>query len=591
MSSFAHCLREQAERLGDKRWFAFVDHRGDAMVETGRITFAELDRRARSLALRLGEEGVTDQAVLLLYPAGLPFLSAFFGCLYARSIAVPAPLPATDPRALERAEKIIQDTGARLILTDSAHVDALRRWLGTVGRAGTVECLATDTAQLPSGDAWVPPAVDEGTTAYVQYTSGSTGEPRGVVVSHGNLLHNSAAINTVIRSPESGSGAGWLPHYHDMGLVGQLLQPVYGGGNMVFTSPITFVARPLIWLRMIDEYRAAFTMAPNFAYEWLLRGTRDEDLKKLDISCLQWALNGAEPVRVSTLRKVVDRLGPIGFAPRAWAPAYGMAESTVLVTGSPRGLGPCVRRLDPAALERHEAVAAQLGAPGVELASSGRPVGADLRIVDPGSRTQLPAGRVGEIWVAGPSVAQGYWRQETATRDTFGARLDDGTGPFLRTGDLGFLLDDELFVTGRLKEMIILNGRNLYPQDIEEAGRDAHAATGAAAAFGVDTGREHVVLVQEADAKKLDGLSYAELGARVKKSVKAAAGAPVSLFLVARNTVPRTTSGKIQRARTREDLLAGRIDPLYVDAHPEIRACLPAPSAPSTPSTPSTASG
>ncbi|MEU1144505.1 fatty acyl-AMP ligase [Streptomyces sp. NPDC005863] len=575
MTSFADQLSKQAERYGESRWFAFVEYHRGAVVETGRLTFAGLDRRARSLAVALNEAGVSDRAVLLLYPAGLEFLGAFFGCLYARSVAVPAPLPATDPRALERAEKIIHDSDIRLILTDAANEPSLRAWLCSIGQQEKVECWATDTARLPSPEARPLPPVDARTTAYLQYTSGSTGEPRGVVVSHGNLLHNSEQILAVLRFPDTGTGAGWLPHYHDMGLVGQLLQPVYAGGNMVFSSPITFVARPLIWLQMIDKYRAAFTMAPNFAYEWLLRGTRDEDLDELDISCLQWALNGAEPVRVSTLRAAVDRLGPIGFTEHVWAPAYGMAESTVLVTGTRRGLGACIRRFDPPGLERHEAISARGDVDGVELASSGRPVGVDLRIVGPGSRTPLEEGRIGEIWIAGPSIAEGYWQQETATRHTFRARLDDGTGPFLRTGDLGFLLDGELFVTGRLKELIIVNGRNLYPQDLEEAGRSAHAAAGAGAAFGVEAGHEHAVLVQEVDENKLAGLSYADLSARVKRAVKSATGTPVSLILVARSTVPRTTSGKTQRTRVRDDLLARRLAPLHADTHPEIRAYLP----------------
>ncbi|MEU4797576.1 fatty acyl-AMP ligase [Streptomyces sp. NPDC023327] len=569
--SFAQCLRAQAERHGDARWFAFVDHHSSGPVETGRLTFAALDRRARSLAAHLGEAGTTDQAVLLLYPAGLEFLGAFFGCLYARSMAIPSPLPATDPRALERAEKIIHDTDARLVLTDTANVEALRSWLRVIGLHDKVRCLATDAAQLPSGDDWAPPYTDKDTIAYLQYTSGSTGEPHGVVISHGNLLHNSAQINTIIRAPEDGTGAGWLPHYHDMGLVGQLLQPVYGGGNMVIASPLTFVARPLIWLQMISQYRAAFTMAPNFAFEWLLRATRDEQIEGLDLSCLEWALNGAEPVRVSTLRKAVERLGPIGFSPRAWAPAYGLAESTVLVTGTQRGRGPRIRRFDPVSLERHQATPAHRPS-GVELASSGRATGVDLRIVDPDTHGELGDGKVGEIWLAGPSVAQGYWRHEAATRHTFQARLEGGGGPFLRTGDLGFLQKGELFVTGRLKEIIIVNGRNLYPQDIEEAGRGAHPAAGAGAAFGVDLGREHVVLVQEVDDRKLAGLGHEELCGCVKRAVSDAIGVPVSLILVPRNTVPRTTSGKTQRTRMREDLTARRVRPLFADVHADIAA-------------------
>ncbi|MFD0386331.1 AMP-binding protein [Streptomyces stramineus] len=398
MSSFVHCLREQARRYADTRWFAFVESRRGSTVETGRLTYTGLERRARDIGARLAGAGVTDQPVLLLYPAGLEFLSAFFGCLFARAVAVPAPLPTTDPRALDRAEAIIRDTGIRLILTDRGNQAALRQWLRGTGLHVTVSCLATETTPPPASGHTALPEVTAQTTAYLQYTSGSTGAPRGVAVSHANLLHNSQQIHTVIGSPTSGTGAGWLPHYHDMGLVGQLLQPLYTGGNMVFTSPLTFVARPAVWLQMISRYRAAFTLGPNFAYEWLVRSVRDEDLRTLDISCLEWALNGAETVRASTLRKTAERLGPIGFRPQAWAPAYGLAESTLLVTGSHRGTGPRTRRLDTVRLAHHRAVSAP--ATGTELVSSGRPVGADLRIVDPGTTTPLPDGHVGEIWVA-----------------------------------------------------------------------------------------------------------------------------------------------------------------------------------------------
>ncbi|MFI8939328.1 fatty acyl-AMP ligase [Streptomyces syringium] len=573
MNSFAHCLREQARRYADTRWFAFVESRRGSAEETGRLTYTGLEQRARDIAARLAGADATDQPVLLLYPAGLEFLSAFFGCLFARAIAVPAPLPATDPRALERAEAIIRDTGIRLILTDRAHQDALRQWLRGTALHAMVSCLATDTSPPPAAPRTALPEVTPQTTAYLQYTSGSTGEPRGVAVSHANLLHNSQQIHTVIGSPKSGTGAGWLPHYHDMGLVGQLLQPLYAGGNMVFTSPITFVSRPAVWLQMISRYRAAFTFGPDFAYAWLVRTVRDEDLRTLDISCLEWALNGAETVRASTLRTAVERLGPIGFRPQAWAPAYGMAESTLLITGSHRGAGPRTRHVDATRLTHHRALSVPDGT-GTELVSSGRPVGADLRIVDPRTTTPLPDGHVGEIWVAGHSVAQGYWGHEQATRDTFQAHFSDGTGPFLRTGDLGFLLEGELYVTGRLKELVIVNGRNLYPQDIEEAGRNAHPAAGAGAAFGVDTGREHIVLIQEVHENKLDGLTHRELAGLIKQAVRSTTGTPSSLVLVPRNTVHRTTSGKIQRTRMRETFLARFLRPLHTDIHPDISAYL-----------------
>jgi acyl-CoA synthetase (AMP-forming)/AMP-acid ligase II len=573
MTSLAHLVRIQAARHGDARWFAFVDSERGHLVEQERMTYRALDERAQSLGAWLAGKDMTDQVALLLYPAGLDFVAAFLGCLYARVIAVPVPLPATDPRALERAAAIIGDTGAHLILTDSATHNTLREWLHHTGLASTVDCVTIDTANRPAPARFQLPDMDAGTLAYLQYTSGSTSRPRGVMLSHGNLRDNLGQIDTVVRPPNHGVGAGWLPHYHDMGLIGLILGAIHAGCDLVLTSPVSFIGRPVLWLQMISRYRAQLTAGPNFAYEWLARSVTNDQMHGLDLSCLEWALNGAEPIRAATLHKLVRRFGPIGFAPRTWAPAYGMAEATLLVTGSLRGDGPHIGRFDPAHLERHRATPAQ---DGVELPASGRPVGSDVRIVDHQRRSQLPDAHVGEIWVAGASVALGYWGNDAATRETFCAHLDDGQGPFLRTGDLGFFLDGQLYVTGRLKELIVVNGRNLYPQDIEETSRTAHPAAGTAAAFAVDIGHEHLVVIQEVRKTKLNGLTYQELTTAIKQTIRNAYGIPPSVVLVRRNGVPKTTSGKIQRRRIREAFLAGELNALHTQLHPQISAHLTA---------------
>ncbi|GAB3958486.1 fatty acyl-AMP ligase [Actinoallomurus acanthiterrae] len=625
-----HHLRAQVARFGDERWYAFVDDRKGDLVEVERATFAELDRRARSAGAWLGRAGLDGEAALLLYPAGLEFLRMFLGCLYSRVIAVPSPLPSTDPRALERAEGIIKDADIRMVLTDSANAPLLAAWLRDAGLDGRVECVATDAVELPDADTWTMPELEPDTPAYLQYTSGSTSEPRGVLLSHGNLLHNSAQIYTVLGRPENGIGAGWLPHYHDMGLIGLLLQPLYAGGSLAFTSPVSFVMKPVLWLRMISRYRAAYTVAPNFAYEWLVRGVKDDQLDGLDLSSLAWALNGAEPVRTATLEKVVQRFGALGFRREVWAPGYGMAESTLLVTGTERGRGPTVGRFNAAALEQDRAEPSAPGGrsgsvgreeprgrsgsvgreepgdrsgsvgreglggrservgregpdgrPGqvgrgedsVELVACGRPIDLTVRIVRPESAEPLPDGRIGEIWVAGGSVALRYWQRAEASEETFRARLSTGEGPFLRTGDLGFLHDGELYVTGRLKDLIIVNGRNIYPQDVEEASRDVHPAARAAAAFGVEDGREHVVLVQEVRPKDLGDLTYEGLARKIKGELARAFGLPsMNVVLVQRGGVGKTTSGKIQRRRMREMFLAGDLSPLHAELEPELRA-------------------
>ncbi|MBG0830937.1 fatty acyl-AMP ligase [Planomonospora sp. ID67723] len=580
--SFVQRVRAQAERYGHERSYTFVEDRRGELAES-RLTFAEVDGRARSTAAWLAGRRMEDQTALLLHPAGLEFLTAFLGCLYSRTIAVPSPLPQTDPRALERAEGIIKDADVRLVLTDAANRDMLAGWLREVGLDGTVECVATDTLDLPDPGAWTEPEIGPDTLAYMQYTSGSTSEPRGVMLTHANLLHNENEIWRAIGSPEEGVGVGWLPHYHDMGLIGMLLQPIYAGGDLYFASPISFVMRPALWLEMISRYRAGYTVAPNFAYEWCAARVTDAQTAGLDLSSLRFALNGAEPVRPSTLRTMVRRFGPVGFSERAWAPAYGMAEATLVITATPLGQGPRIRRFDAAALERHEAVPSG-GGSGVELVGCGRPVTMVVEIVDPDTRVPLGDGRVGEIWVRGGSVARGYWQREEATRDAFAGRTAGGGGPFLRTGDLGFVLDGELYVTGRIKDVVIVNGRNLYPQDLEEAAREVHPALGAAAAFGVQPARvaegtaaresgEHVVVVQEVREQRLGGVSAPELARRVQAELARVFGVPsMSVVLVQRGGVGKTTSGKIQRSRTRELLLTGLLPAVHAEVTAEVAA-------------------
>ncbi|MEV6672012.1 fatty acyl-AMP ligase [Streptomyces sp. NPDC051162] len=428
-----------------------------------------------------------------MYPAGLEFFAVFLGCLYSGRVAIPAPLPDTDRRALERAEGIIRDAGVGLVLSDAAHQAALGSWLVALDPASRAECVATDGTGLPDPDTWSPLSQNLSATAYIQYTSGSTSEPRGVVITHKNLLHDLLSIRDRIlpeevldelRQAPSCTAAGWLPHYHDMGLVGMLLSPLASYGSLVFTSPVSFVAHPLLWLQMISRYRAFYTFAPNFGYDWLLRSLKDGHLADLDpdlnLECLRFALSGAEPVRADILNAVARRLAPIGFRPDIWAPSYGLAEATLMVTGTTCGSGPTIGRFDRDALEAGHAVPAP---DGVDLVGCGRPAGADVRIVAPSTSRPLKDGHVGEIWVGGDSIADGYLGDPQATAEHFTVTTADGDGPFLRTGDLGFLQDGELYVTGRAKDLIIVNGRNIHPQDIERISETADPATGPCPAF------------------------------------------------------------------------------------------------------------
>ncbi|MFD0540488.1 fatty acyl-AMP ligase [Actinomadura luteofluorescens] len=584
-------VRKNIRTHGDTRSFTFISEEPGRRYKENVLGFADLDRKARALGCRLEARGLRDRAVLLLYPEGLEFLAAFLGCLYARVIAVPAPLPDLDAGRFGRTRRIIEDADVALILTDTAHRDTLDAWLSAAGLKGRVHCLDTQAGKDTDAGDWSPPRSGPDTVAFLQYTSGSTSEPKGVMVTHGNLLANGEEIRRRIEGSPATVGVGWVPHYHDMGLVGQFLQPLYLGCRYVFTSPITFIKRPVLWLELITRYRGTITVAPNFGYELVLRRVTDRQLEGLDLSSLTVVKNGAEPVRAATLEAMAERFAPVGFRPSMWMPCYGMAETTLLITGAPLGGGPVVRDFDAGALARNEAVPADgTSAHGVRrLVSSGRPVTLDVRVVDPETGAERPERRVGEIWVRGGSVARGYWESPEQTEATFRARTAGGEGPFLRTGDLGFTADGELYVTGRIKDLIIVNGRNIHAHDIEEVARAAHPAALLGAAFaidaaidpdlgpgppeggGADASREQVVIVQEISTRAAAGTPLEEVAAAVRTRVTRTFELPaVSVVLAARGSVRRTTSGKMQRRQTREAFLTGRITELAADLEPGV---------------------
>jgi acyl-CoA synthetase (AMP-forming)/AMP-acid ligase II len=580
---FVSLIRENIRVHGDDRSFTFISEEPGRTYKENVLGYAELDRKARVLGCRLEARGLRDRAVLLLYPEGLEFLTAFLGCLYARVIAVPAPLPDLDAGRFGRTRRIIEDADIALILTDTAHKGTLDAWLSAAGLRGRVHCLDTQAGKESDPGDWTPRGFDSGTVAFLQYTSGSTSEPKGVMVTHGNLLCNGEEIRRRIEGTTDTVGVGWVPHYHDMGLVGQFLQPLYLGCRYVFTSPIAFIKRPVLWFELITRYRGTITVAPNFGYELALRRVTDRQLEGLDLSSLRVVKNGAEPVRAATLEAMAERFAPVGFRRGMWMPCYGMAETTLLVTGAPLGGGPVIRDFDADALTRNEAVPRQ-GPDGVRrLVSSGRPVTLDVRVVDPETRAERPEGRVGEIWVRGGSVAHGYWGSPRQSSTTFDARTSTGEGPFLRTGDLGFLADGELYVTGRIKDLIIVNGRNIHAHDIEEAARAAHPAALAGAAFAidgaidadvggsVDGSREQVVIVQEISTRAAAGTPLDELASLIRARVARTFELPaVSVVLAARGTVRRTTSGKMQRRLTREAFLNGEVTALAGDLEPGV---------------------
>jgi acyl-CoA synthetase (AMP-forming)/AMP-acid ligase II len=566
-ADFVSHVRAQAARYARARSFTYLRGVGRELVEEV-VTYEQLDRDARAIAAWLATRPQRERPVGLLHADAIDFLPAFLGCLYAGVVAVPAPLP-HDVKSMQRTVGMFDDADIGLVLTTQDSLAPLTAWAADSGLADRVAFVATDAEPLPDPGDWRMPELTGETIAFLQYTSGSTSEPKGVMVTHANLLHNTAVIAAALELDDTTTGAGWLPHFHDMGLVGMLLTVLYVGADLAFMSPISFLRRPIRWLQAIDRYGATVTVAPNFSYELLARRVSDEDLARLDLSTLRVALNGAEPVRPHVLDAVITRLGAAGFWPDAFVACYGMAEVTLLASASAVGRPPRYLDVDPDALERHELLPAAAADGAARLVSNGPPRGVDLQIVDAATRRVRPDGQVGEIWLRGPSVAAGYQDRPQENAERFGAQTADGDGPFLRTGDLGAMYDGELYVTGRLKDLLIVNGRNLYPQDIEEAVGRIHPAlaTAPGVVLNVDAGREHIVVIHGVDAGALDGITAQELAAQIKGTVARTFDVPApSVVLVKRSAVHRTTSGKVQRRSMLAAFMANGVEGLVCES-------------------------
>ncbi|MFJ6620003.1 fatty acyl-AMP ligase [Kitasatospora sp. NPDC091335] len=562
-------LVRHAENIPEKDALTFVS---DPLQEDGasRLTYAELDRQAREIAVRLRAAGIVPgERAVLLYPAGPAFLTAFLGCLYAGAVAVPASLPGRYRHERHRVVRIAADAGAVAVLTDTATCGDVEDWITEEG-IDDLALLVTDDGAGPGPDGWTMPPVTHDTVAVLQYTSGSTGDPKGVVITHGNLLQNSSTIIDRFGLDEHTPFGGWIPHFHDMGLMGIILPPLLRGAGTVLMSPATFLKRPHLWLHMIDRFGIHTSAAPDFAYELCVRRITDAQAEGLDLSRWTYAVDGSEPVRPAVLDSFHQRFAPYGLRPTTLSPCYGMAEATLFVSGALHG-APGVRHIDPDLLENHEFRPVADGVSGRAVASCGPVTGAEIRIVGPGTRRVLPEGGVGEIWLRGPVIGHGYWNREATNEAEFRATTEDGDTGYLRTGDLGTLYDGELYVTGRLKDVLNLRGRNLYPQDIEQELRLQQSELGSlvGACFAVPGDgpqREDVLVVTH----EVRGIKEEELlrrlAAEMRLTVAREFGAPVGAVLLLRpGGVRRTTSGKIQRSAMRELFRAGALEPTYAD--------------------------
>ncbi|MDX6694359.1 MAG: hypothetical protein QOF02_1962 [Blastocatellia bacterium] len=549
-------LRRRAARQPERRAYTFLL---DGGAEELTLSYGELDFRARAIAAVLQSFKAEGARVLLLYPAGLDYIAAFFGALYAGAVAVPL-YPPRQNLTLQKLQSITADSGATIALTVNSVMTRIEPLLAESSELKSLQWLVTDRLESELAAAWRAPAIESDSLAFLQYTSGSTAQPKGVMVSHGNLLHNERMIEEAFQQTEQSVIVGWLPLYHDMGLIGTVLQPLHVGAHCVLMSPVSFLQSPLRWLEAISRYRGTTSGGPNFAYDLCARKVTPEQIAELDLSSWSVAFNGAEPVRQETLERFAATFASCGFRREAFYPCYGLAEATLFVSGGLKGEPPVVKAFSREALEQNLAVETIADEePASRLVGCGHAWSEQrILIADPGSLSECAPGQVGEIWVAGPSVTQGYWNKPSETEGSFTARLSNTLeGSYLRTGDLGFLHDGELFVTGRLKDLIIIRGVNHYPQDIELTVERSHPSlrAGCGAAFSIEVdGDERLAIVQEVE--KRPGADMSVVIESICRSVAAEHEVQVSIVkLIKPHSILKTSSGKIRRQACRAALL------------------------------------
>jgi acyl-CoA synthetase (AMP-forming)/AMP-acid ligase II len=563
-STLVDLLRERSQCQSDLGAYTFLQ---DGKTEAGTLTYATLDLQARAIAAALQTLTSLGTNVLVVYPytAGLEFVAAFFGCLYAGVVAVTDNPPRNAPGIAKLQARALASEATVLISTAAflSHLKSqLQKDANLAPHLHQLTWLATDTIPTDQATAWVEPELGPETLAFLQYTSGSTGDPKGVMVTHGNMLHNSKVIYNSFGHSEQSQGVIWLPLFHDMGLVGGVLQPLYGGFPVTLMSPIALIQKPMYWLEAVSRYGATTSGGPNFAYDLLCQKFTPQQRANLDLSRWQVAFSGAEPIRAETLDRFVELFAPCGFRREAFYPCYGMAETTLFVSGGLKADPPLVRHLDSAALAENKVEAVEPGAERAQaIIGCGRAwLGDKIAIAHPETLCQCADNQIGEIWIAGAGVGLGYWQQPEATAATFQAYLaDTGEGPFLRTGDLGFLQDGELYITGRIKDLMILWGRNQYPQHIEQTVEKCHPCLrpnhGAAFSVPLD-GEEHLVIVHEVERNYFRRLPVQEVIGTIRQAIAEEHMAEVyAIVLLKPGAIPKTSSGKIQRRTCRAKFL------------------------------------
>jgi acyl-CoA synthetase (AMP-forming)/AMP-acid ligase II len=539
--TLAYHLHRHADGMPGKVAFTFLADGEDIESE---LTFGELRDRAQLIARTLIQAGLPGEAVVLFHPPGREFIAAFCGCLMAGVVAVPLQ-PPTTRRLLDRANAVFEDCTAAAVLTTAAGLAGVESLAAQRG----LRLIATDRVEEVAGELQ-PVIVQPSSPAVLQYTSGSTGSPKGVVITQGNLISNSTLIGQAFGTRPTDVGVNWLPLLHDMGLIGNVVHVIHQGISCVHMSPQAMIRKPIRWLRAISRFGATISGGPDFAWRLVAERVRLDELTGLDLSHWRVAFTGAEQVRPTTLDQVTELLTPTRFNDGAFLPCYGMAEATLIISGGPNGRSPTVARPDGAAPDS------------MGYVSCGHPVPAgSVAIVDPAASVRRPDGQVGEVWVTGPHVAAGYWGREELSDLTFHAHLPCDPRPWLRTGDLGFMRGGELHISGRIKDLLIVNGRKHHPEDLEATVQNIvpGCASGVSAAFQADVaGVPRLVIAVEMAERPEDQAAHTKLVDAIRAAVWSHHEVLIDAVAVVRTgRLPRTTSGKVRRGETRDLWTAG----------------------------------
>jgi len=561
ISTLVDLVQYRKDTEPDRNIFTFLVDGEDIKIIQN---YQEFEERARAIAATLQKKYKPGDRMIMLFQPGINFIDAFFGCLFAGMIAIPTYPPNLTKlqRSLPRFLSIFKDAKPSAILSTKDIIGLSKPAFEENPSIGHIDWLATEEIAAKEAASWQKPDITEDSLAFLQYTSGSTALPKGVMVSHRNLLYNSEMIRQAFSNGPADSMFTWLPAYHDMGLIGGIIHPIYAGMTIVLMSPLHFLQRPYRWLKVISENKITVSGAPNFGYDWCTRRVKPDQLEGIDLSGWRLAFNGAEPVRPETLKEFAKKFSVCGFKPESFYPCYGLAEATLLVSGGLSKEAPIITQIDRHKLLK-DYIELDVGQEKMQdFVGCGRNwADQEIKIVNPETFVGCEPNQVGEIWVSGPHIAQGYWHNPDATKETFQAFTADDTGPYLRTGDLGFFIDEELFIGGRLKDLIIIDGLNHYPQDIELTAEHCHPGirAGFITAFSIEeSNSERLVIVAEFKREFIDDLEGARNAIRQAVADEHEIRAH-DIVLIKTRTIAKTSNGKIQRRLCKAEYLTNKL--------------------------------